>query len=135
MTMAIPMAKVRRLIEIKQDLEGLLAQKKTKDAAFKKLADELIEAMLKDETQSITSGDRTIYLQSEISTKMVPGKTDDERKAALESLGLSSLIKPYSQSITAQAREWMNDKEEIPAAFSECWEISTFSKLGMRRKS
>ena len=138
--MAIPMAKVRKLVELQQDKEGLAAQLKKKNESIAKISNELIDAMIRDDTQSINASGRTFYLIAEVSTKMVSGHSDEERKAVLHELGLDSLIKPYAQSLTAQVREWLKaehagESNGVPEPFLKLWEVNPYSKLGMRKSS
>ena len=135
--MAIAMAKVRRLAVLQQDKEGLAAQLKTKNVTIKKLQEELIESMISDDVQSVNSGGRTFYLIADVSTAMVAGHSDEERKTVLHELGLDSLVKPYSASITAQVREWLKEEKAggagIPSVFEGLWKVTPYAKMGMRK--
>ena len=133
--MAIPMAKVRRLAELTQDKEGLAAQVKKKNEAIKALQEELIEAMIREDTQSINAGGRTFYLIADVSTKMVPGHSDEERKAVLHELGLDGLLKPYASSVTAWVKEQLKETGAVPEPFAKLWEVNPYSKMGMRKSS
>ena len=135
--MAIPMAKVKKLAQHVMEKEALANQLKKKNEIITRLQDELIEAMIRDEVQSVGALGRTFYLISAVSTKMVPGHSDEERKDALIGLGFSQLIKPYSQSITAQVREWLKEEQAggagVPAEFLELWEVNPYAKMGIRK--
>ncbi len=83
--------------------------------------------MIREETQSINAGGRTFYLIADVSTRMVVGHSDEERKAVLHELGLDGLLKPYASSVTAWVKEQLKEFDELPEPFTKLWEVNPYS--------
>lgn len=129
--MAIPMARVRKYVELQRKKDQLQAELRKVNQQQAAEAEVLIDRMTNDEVQSVNANGMTLYISTIRSAVLRDGKTVDDAKGALESLGYGDVIKPYSQSVSALLREWESE-EDIPAALSEVYQLTEVPRLGHR---
>lgn len=129
--MAIPMARVRKYVELQRKKDQLQAELRKVNQQQAAEAEVLIDRMTNDEVQSVNANGMTLYISTIRSAVLRDGKTVDDAKGALESLGYGDVIKPYSQSVSALFREWESE-EDIPAALSEVYQLTEIPRLGHR---
>ena len=133
--MAIRMSSAKKLVELAKRKEAAAKVLRGINDQISKWENDLVDSLADNGVQSVSVDGRTFYLISEVSTKMVAGHTDEERKEALIGLGLDQLIKPYSRSITAYIKEQLKEHGKVPAELERLWEVKPYSKLGNRKAS
>jgi 3-methyladenine DNA glycosylase Tag len=125
--------KVKRIVELKKQMEELDTQLKALKQAYDDLEPQVIEYMEKEGLQRLTVDDRTVYVNRQIWASV--SKSNPEALEILRENGLDDFIeeKVNSQRISAFVREFEKNGEDIPDWCHDALNITEKYTVGMRK--